>query len=155
VTTSASNTDSFSFLSEDDLPEWLRALGDDELSVPQPESRAVATQIAEPAPAAVVPAVSRAWLSRPRSVDQAIPDAAASDFTPLEAPGRPGDLPSGASTIPGTNAHDTAFHSTVSGAPVQKEASPRAGRSRILLLLLLVVVVVVVLAAAYLALSAR
>lgn len=82
---------SFSFLTEDDLPEWLRALGDEiaepELTTSQPAPVATVASVA-PAPAAAArpPSVSRAWLARPRSVETAASTQAAEEFAPLAPP---------------------------------------------------------------------
>ncbi len=77
--------ESFSLISEDDLPEWLRALGDQEFqSEPEPEPLVMNRQTAQPSIAAAIPTVSRAWLSRARDPETESADEVAADFAPLE-----------------------------------------------------------------------
>jgi RNA polymerase subunit RPABC4/transcription elongation factor Spt4 len=79
----------FSLISEDDLPEWLRALGDQEFEPESQPAQSAPTMQAKPtshAPAATItPTVSRAWLSRSREVESQSTEEIAADFTPLES----------------------------------------------------------------------
>ncbi len=77
--------ESFSLISEDDLPEWLRALGDQEFEETTPSPVPVSSRSATPQNVATsTPTISRAWLSRPREVGTESTGDVAADFAPLE-----------------------------------------------------------------------
>jgi hypothetical protein len=80
------SAESFSLISEDDLPEWLRALGDQEF---EPEEQSVISAPIRSMSAlpvsSVAPTISRAWLSRPRDAQSESTEELASDFSPLES----------------------------------------------------------------------
>ncbi len=77
--------ESFSLISEDDLPEWLRALGDQEFEETTPSPAPMTSRAATPPTvAASTPTITRAWLSRPREVGTESAGDVASDFAPLE-----------------------------------------------------------------------
>jgi hypothetical protein len=83
----------FSLVSDDDLPDWLKALSDeaDETDMPAPATEPV-TAAAGPSQQQTmavanlfdVPPVSRAWHSQGRFVDQNQVTAARQEFSPLE-----------------------------------------------------------------------
>ncbi len=78
--------ETFSLISEDDLPEWLRALGDQEFESEQQPVQPAPTFAASPQPVATIaPTVSRAWLSRARDVEPDPEVEVAADFEPLES----------------------------------------------------------------------
>lgn len=89
--------DEFSLVSDEDLPDWLKALSDDDDAADQapPQQPAPAAQRTagrqeqQPTRAVAnlyeVPAVSRAWLTQARSVDPDQVTAARQEFSPLEA----------------------------------------------------------------------
>ncbi|HVX28990.1 MAG TPA: hypothetical protein VHA53_00815, partial [Nitrolancea sp.] len=151
-----SNDDSaatFSLISEDDLPEWLRALGDQELEAepaPAPTAPSMPNGVSHgaPPPTLVAPTISRAWLSRPRAVEHESVDDVAADFVPIEATIRPepvrvatpaaGTAPEPVAAAPKTPA------TTVSPPPV--ESAKPAPRGMRLVLLSAVVVIIVILA---------
>jgi hypothetical protein len=136
----------FSLISEDDLPEWLRALGDQEFDLdPTPivPTNGAITNV--PPPALVTPTIRRAWLSRPRTVENETADEVASDFVPIE---------SSASTEPvrksesAPNAAAQTIDSTESlpvaaAAPVASLAKADPRRVRLITLSVLVVLVVI------------
>ena len=81
--------DTLSLISEDDLPDWLRAIGDEAEPIPTPPDDSQPTTptgpetMAAPSPPPI-PSVSRAWLSSSPARATAT-DATADDFRPLEA----------------------------------------------------------------------
>jgi hypothetical protein len=84
--------DQFSLVSDEDLPDWLKALSDDDSDTPspQPQPAQPAATSSSPTTTAVanlfeVPPVSRAWLTQGRFVDQDDVTAARQEFMPLEA----------------------------------------------------------------------
>ncbi|MGA7670926.1 MAG: zinc ribbon domain-containing protein [Nitrolancea sp.] len=81
------SAETFSLISEDDLPEWLRALGDQEFETEQPPIQTASPISASPQPVATIaPTVSRAWLSRSRDIEpQPEEEDVAGDFEPLES----------------------------------------------------------------------
>jgi len=143
---------SFSLISEDDLPEWLRALGDQEIEPePTPPTHMTTTNGASssaPPPTLVAPTISRAWLSRPRAVEHETVEEVAADFVPVEASARPEPArtvapPAGTSADPVMVAPETPAK-TVSTPPV--ESAKPAPRGMRLILLSAIVVIIVVLA---------
>ncbi len=78
--------ESFSLITEDDLPEWLRALGDQEFESDQRQTVQPSTNTPVNAPpvATVAPTVSRAWLSRTQDSGSESAEDIAADFEPLE-----------------------------------------------------------------------
>lgn len=78
--------ESFSLITEDDLPEWLRALGDQEFESDQQSIQPAASVSAFTSPlATVAPTISRAWLSRTRDTESESSETIAADFEPLES----------------------------------------------------------------------
>jgi hypothetical protein len=84
--------DQFSLVSDEDLPDWLKALSDEDsdTSPPEPQPAQASTSSPSPRTSAVanlfeVPPVSRAWLTHGRFVDQDDVTAARQEFMPLEA----------------------------------------------------------------------
>lgn len=78
--------ESFSLISEDDLPEWLRALGDQEFDGEQSAVQPAAhTPVNNVVATAIAPTVSRAWLSRSRGAESETAEEIAADFAPLES----------------------------------------------------------------------
>jgi hypothetical protein len=76
----------FSLVSEDDLPEWLRALGDDEPAEPSSaEPQATTEETRSVAMIFEVPQVSRAWMSEGRRTDPDVIAAAREEFSSLGA----------------------------------------------------------------------
>ncbi|HET7035927.1 MAG TPA: zinc-ribbon domain-containing protein [Thermomicrobiaceae bacterium] len=134
---------SFSFLTEDDLPEWLRALGDEiaepELTADRPAQVATVPSPAQPSVAAArPPSVSRAWLARPRSVETASSTQAAEEFAPLSPP-----LAAERATPRRSSAPSDLRHGT-GELPAIELPSPASRRPQLRLLLLALLVVVVV-----------
>lgn len=83
---SGEQAESFSLITEDDLPEWLRALGDQELEQEAPAPTSFTARASSPPTVATAaPAVSRAWLSRSRDTETESTGQIAADFAPLEA----------------------------------------------------------------------
>jgi len=142
---------SFSLISEDDLPEWLRALGDQEVEsepAPPPMTTTNGASSSAPPPTLVAPTISRAWLSRPRAVEHETADEVAADFVPIEASARPEPVrsampPAGTTADPVITAPETPA-TTASPPPV--EGAKPAPRGMRLVLLSAVVVVIVILA---------
>lgn len=80
------SAESFSLISEDDLPEWLRALGDQEIETEEPVAHPLPTSQSPQALASTsAPTISRAWLSRSRDTAVETVDEVAADFEPLES----------------------------------------------------------------------
>ncbi len=80
------HAESFSLISEDDLPEWLRALGDQEFDTEQPPVQPAGPISASPHPVATIaPTISRAWLTRARDTEPEPEAEVAADFEPLES----------------------------------------------------------------------
>lgn len=140
----AAPAEELSLIGEDDLPEWLRALGDDDPAAP-----ASAEQSA-PAPAPVatteVPRVSRAWLERPRAVDPADIASARQQFAPLDS-GAPvaAAAPAPAAPAPAEPAPPASPAPPVDVAPPTTDADRRKRRVRILILLLALAVLALLL----------
>ncbi len=81
--------DQFSLVTDEDLPDWLKALSDDEpeseqAATPSSGSQAAAGQTSAVATLFEVPPVNRAWLTQGRRIDQQQIAAAQQDFAPLE-----------------------------------------------------------------------
>jgi hypothetical protein len=139
----------FSLISEDDLPEWLRALGDQEVeSQPAPPRVTTSNGVSSsaPPPTLVAPTISRAWLSRPRAIERETVDEVAADFVPIEANARPepvhSAMPSvGTPAAPVMAAPETPA-ATVSPPPVES-AKPAPRGMRVVLLSAAVVIIVV------------
>lgn len=146
-----STTDSFSFISEDDLPEWLRALGEDDLSASTQTQTATpsmpASSRSETVITPVVPAISRAWLTRARSIDPVGAESVAGDFTPLEVPDRPADAVAQGSTTQPTTTHAAIDQSAGAVEPA------RARNKRVPFLLLVAALVVLIAIIAFVALG--
>jgi hypothetical protein len=142
---------SFSLISEDDLPEWLRALGDQDIE-PEPEPPRVTTtngaSSSAPPTMLVAPTISRAWLSRPRNVGQETADEVAADFVPVEASARPEPVravaPPASTPAQPVAATPATPAPTVSPPPV--ESAKPAPRGMRLVLMSAIVVIIVVLA---------
>lgn len=87
--------DQFSLVSDEDLPDWLKALSDDDdsssnepaYSTPSQSgsSSGGSSQTTAVANLFEVPAISRAWMTQGRSVNQDDVSAARQEFMPLEA----------------------------------------------------------------------
>ncbi|MEX2426418.1 MAG: zinc ribbon domain-containing protein [Thermomicrobiaceae bacterium] len=147
--------DQFSLVSDDDLPDWLKALSDedDDTPVATPQPAPVSASAPDRPVTAVanlfeVPAVSRAWLHQGRSVDPSQVTSARQEFSPLEA-------------VSGAQAAAAEPSSIWDAAPVEHgaddestrqfdvvdQSNPLAGRgqliARIVILVLLVLVALV------------
>lgn len=136
--------DEFSFIGDDDLPEWLRALGDEEPAASAttgPEMSAV--RGAAPAAVLDVPSISRAWLTTLRPTDPDLEAAARPDFFPADA------------ELAGAPAMQTAetMVPEVEPEPVPSTMVSRTSavgdRKRRIRLLLLILSILVILAAVY------
>lgn len=140
---------SFSLISEDDLPEWLRALGDQEIEAePAPPRLTTTNGASSSAPPAtlVAPTISRAWLSRPRAVEHETVDEVAADFVPVEASARPEPAramptPAGTPAEPVVAAPETP--ATTVSTPSVESAKPAPRGMRLVLLSAIVVVIVI------------
>jgi len=136
----------FSLIGEDDLPEWLRALGEEETDAPASPARDES-----PAPVAAVaevPRVSRAWLERPRTIDPAAEASARQQFAPLEGESVAGSVALGA--VPAAAPASVSPVEPVPAEPVgvvppKNDAERRKRRVRILILLLALAVLVLLL----------
>jgi hypothetical protein len=143
---------SFSLISEDDLPEWLRALGDQEVEAEPAPPRITTTNGAShsaPPTTLVAPPISRAWLSRPRAVEHETVDEVAADFVPIEASARPETARAATQAATGIPAEPVMVApempaTTVSPPPV--ESAKPAPRGMRLVLMSAIVVIIVVLA---------
>jgi hypothetical protein len=143
---------SFSLISEDDLPEWLRALGDQEVEAEPAPPRITTTNGAShsaPPTTLVAPTISRAWLSRPRAVEHETVDEVAADFVPIEASARPETARAATQAATGIPAEPVMVApempaTTVSPPPV--ESAKPAPRGMRLVLLSAIVVIIVILA---------
>lgn len=149
--TSGEQDTSFSLISEDDLPEWLRALGDQEIeSEPAPPPLVTTTNGANhsaPPPTLMAPTISRAWLSRPRAVQDETAEEVAADFVPVEASARPEPIqaaipPTAAPTAPVMAAPEKP--ATTVSPPPSESAKPAPRGMRLVLLSAIVVVIVIV-----------
>jgi len=138
----------FSLIGEDDLPEWLRALGDEESDAPAAQVRD-----ASPAPVAAVaevPRVSRAWLERPRTIDPAAEASARQQFAPLESETVTGHValqmqPPVAVAPAAVSPAEPAPAGPVDVVRPRSDAERRKRRVRILILLLAIAVLVLLL----------
>lgn len=130
----------FSLVGEDDLPEWLRVLGDEESAAASADDKVVRDAPASsPAAVAAVPSVSRAWLARPRAVDAESAAEARRAFVPVDhepviAPERPA-APVEPAVAPVAPAAE----------PVASESGARTRRVRILILLVALAVLALLL----------
>jgi hypothetical protein len=137
----------FSLISEDDLPEWLRALGDQEFEVdPAPIAPTNGAAPSAQPPTLITPTISRAWLSRPRSVENETAEAVASDFVPIE-PSSNAEPMRKSATAPSAAAQSI---DSTEALPVAAAAAPVAAKSepdrlRLISLSALVVLVVIIL----------
>ena len=138
----------FSLISEDDLPEWLRALGDQEFDLePTPITPTNGTTASVPPPPALVtPTVSRAWLSRPRTIENETAEEVASDFVPIEssAAAEPARKPTSAPNVAAPPGDSTESLPVASAAPSVAQALADPRRVRLISLSVIVVIVVIV-----------
>lgn len=141
--------DTFSLISEDDLPEWLRALGDEEFGATAPVEPAPAPDVTTPLTRQFttdIPTVSRAWLTQPRTRPSTGQEVTHSDFAPLQAPA-PRDEPRPAvqETAQLRTAEPAVTRPSVPTAAAAPEASAqeRKRRTRLLILALAVLVLLV------------
>ncbi|MDI3338908.1 MAG: zinc ribbon domain-containing protein [Sphaerobacter sp.] len=137
-----------SLLGDDDLPEWLRAFGDDAPSPGVAPAVEAGGGTAAATPTPDVPKVGRAWLERPRAVDPATVAAAREAFTPVgdEAEAAPVPPAVVAPTRPATTeAGPAPVAPLVDVAPAVPDAERRKRRVRILILLLAIAVLVLLL----------
>ena len=139
----------FSLISEDDRPEWLRALGDQEFEVdPTPIAPTNGATASPRPPMLVTPTISRAWLSRPRSIENETAEQVATDFVPIDSSN---DATSAQKPTSEVDASAQSSNSTeslpvaVAEAPAQDMAKAKPERMRLVLLSALVVVMVIVL----------
>lgn len=131
----------FSLIGEDDLPEWLRALGEEEpAAAPSPPlSHIDVLPDVSQTPALQAPSVGRAWLVRPRLVDPAAVEEARHEFVPLGE-----DV---AVAVQSSEVEPVAAAPAPMAEPVAMEAdtdaalaAPRTRRIRFLILILALVV---------------
>lgn len=146
--------DQFSLVSDDDLPDWLKALsdedGDSSATLSQPTTQPVSGHPERQSTAVAnlydVPAVSRAWLRQGRQIDQDQVIAAREEFLPLEA-------------FAGTEAAEepSGTHSIWDSGPIEPSADDEetrpfsvsqeedsAGRGRLIVRLVILVLLVIV-----------
>jgi len=139
----------FSLISEDDLPEWLRALGDQEFEVdPTPIAPTNGATVSAQLPTLITPTISRAWLSRPRNVENETAEEVASDFVPIDSNSNATPIQKSATV---TNAAAQSIDATESlpvaaaATPAQDAAKSKSNRMRLISLSALVVLVVILL----------
>jgi hypothetical protein len=137
----------FSLISEDDLPEWLRALGDQEFELdptPAPSTNGVVANV--PPTTIVAPTIRRAWLNRPRTVESETAEQVASDFAPIEANASVGAIRRATSTssAPATSIDATQSLPVTAPAPVATEKKMDSRRMRLVSLSVLVVILVLI-----------
>ena len=154
----------FSLVGDEDLPEWLRALGDDESSSeqpPEPASASSSSWSSEPSDSRAVatlfdiPPVTRAWLEHGRVPNPEQIAAARQEFEALSvAAGRPEEQPLLAESRPAETidweqttgaANDSTNESSSSGLRLAD-----GGVSRIVKLVVLAILIVILLALLFL-----
>jgi hypothetical protein len=77
----------FSLVSDDDLPEWLKALGEEEPETVPANERATSQPPSEASAVALVfevPPISRAWLTQGRRIEPSSLASAQQQFSPLD-----------------------------------------------------------------------
>lgn len=140
----------FSLIGEEDLPEWLRALSDDD-APSEPSTAPEPVQGSSPTPpvSVTVPTVSRAWLARPRAVDESDAASARQEFAPLVAETRlaaaPRQVEPVASATPAVAAETKTTPAVEPPSSADIEAARRTRRIRILILLLAIAVLALLL----------
>jgi hypothetical protein len=155
--------DEFSLVSDEDLPDWLKALSDeDESSSTPPPAQPVAARPSpsrpsgEPTRAVAnlyeVPAISRAWQTQGRSVNQEQITSARQEFAPLEVVSSVATEQVRRESIWDSEPEQTAEDSEETRPFVvaqEEESSEGAGRGQLIvriIILALVVIVVLLLA---------
>lgn len=131
--------DEFSLIGDEDLPEWLRALGDEEPAMSAaPGPDASGPRSAAPAAVLDVPSVSRAWLTTPRAIDPNLDAAARPDFFPAEAAVAAAPAMQAAEAIAPADEPAPVLATAVTAVP---DPAARVRRLRILLLIVGIVVI--------------